>query len=369
MDIFVKKGLNRLIQEGNEKYGIKGNVQVIIEAIKSKKIPAGEFSFSELWETFVGTSRHEANFNLLKEAIEPTAFPTITRQLISSELIDGYQSTEKVSDKLVTTFSSNLELDKIAGFTGTSYPTKLLPGEAYPKASFEEKYTQVGYEKYGQEIDITEEAVKFDQTGKILMAARDIGEGTAVYEERFVMRKIIDADSDVYKPSGTATALYTAGNNNLKTSNGLSDDTNLTAAYIQFNALCVGDDKDTRPVLVPNDIMVLVPRAKMFLLNKILESTGNPGSANLGVNQFGKNALTRLGLTVTPVHSQFLDASSATNWYMGAFKKQFVKKIVFPFSMQDLPGDAHKDIILTYKTRFAIDVGAKDTKYVVKCTN
>jgi len=388
--IYTPKNLKTMLRESNERHavelgdrrlGINKTIKMLEENFcrkpddKDGRIEPEEFSLRELWDTFV---INEQGYPIepvsgfmssqITEAIEPSAFPTITRQLISKKMVDAYNTVDTIADQMVSSFNSKLEVDKIPGFKGTGNPTKRLPGQEYEKISFEEKWYQATYAKYGREVDLTEEAVLFDQTGQILKAAADVGEGAKYYDEYLTLQAIIDASTTSYYPSGVATALYSSDNNNLKASNALADETDITAARTQLRTALKSDDANTRHILMPTNFVLLCPDALVDTAAKILFSQNLAASANRGVNVWGPAMQSTLKRQTTLLSSPILDDNSATTWYFGSPKKQFVKKIVFPFQIVTIKGNEHADILQTIKTRFANQTVAIDTRYFIKCT-
>jgi hypothetical protein len=76
---------------------------------------------------------------------------------------------------------------------------------------------------------------------------------------------------------------------------------------------------------------------------------------------------------VEVIASPWLDVNSSITWYWGDFKKQFVKKIVFPLQVmvKDMSNNQdgfERDIIASYKVRHYTQVAATDFRFVVKST-
>ena len=217
---FVNSYLNSLLE------GVK-----LPNGREVKKRPE-DFSFRALWEGMVGDvadtlPRGLINLNgnqqYTAEAIDSTMFPIATGNIITRRVIDAYNMPGLVGDMLVETMQSNLRSETIPGFSEAQSPLEVKEGDDYKEASFGEKYVTTETSKKGRIISLTEENIIFDQTGQILIRARRIGERIALEREKTILDGVTGVNTNVYKPSGVATALYSAGHNNLNTSTGLVD--------------------------------------------------------------------------------------------------------------------------------------------------
>lgn len=304
------------------------------------------------------------DFSVLEiyEAVDPTAFPIITGQLISKKVMDAYTKAPVVGKTLVTVFTSSLQVDRVTGFTETGDMKKMIAGEPYPHiADIGEKWVQIEGDKYGKILDVLEETVKFDQTGKLLMRAAAIGEGAAMFQEKHIMNTIQDAAGyEAYYPSNVQTALYSGGHANQIT-DVLQDWTDLDAARLKISAQT---DEKGDPIITLNNT-ILTPDALNTMAIRLYKSTVMVGGANPEPNPFSNR--------FNPVCSPYLDLQSTTAWYQGDFKKQYAWKEVFPLQVQtrkDKTNEAswERDVLASYKVRYFGDCGALDYRYVCKST-
>ena len=296
------------------------------------------------------------------EAVDPTAFPTITGLLISKKVMDAYTKAPVVGRSLVTVFTSSLQVDRVTGFTETGDMRKLIPGEPYPHiADIGEKWVQIEGDKYGKILDVLEETVKFDQTGKLLMRAAAIGEGAAMFQEKHIMNTIQDVTGyEAYYPSNAQATLYSGGHSNQIT-DVLQDWTDLDAARLILSAQT--DEKGDPILLLAGTI--LTPDALNTTAVRLYRNTAMPGAANAEENPF-KNRF-------NPVSSPYLDLQSTTAWYLGDFKKQYAWKEVFPLTVQtrksnDNEAAWERDVLASFKVRYFGDCGALDYRFVAKST-
>jgi hypothetical protein len=301
----------------------------------------------------------------LHEAVGSKAFPVLTKSLLSKIVIDAYNAHPRVWRDLVTTYPSSLRLDTIPGAYLTQNMKKLAEGEPYPhNANIQEKFVTVGTQKYGVILDITEEMIKHDQSGLVILRAQAMGETAAKQQEMIIMKSILDYDGyKVYYPGGTQSDLYqNAGaephtQDNLIT-NALSDWTDIDAARLLLKDMTDenGDPIDpmATTMLVPN---ALYTKARMLISNTVL-----PDASNNEMNPFAGS----YKIVETPY------MSSITEWYLGDFKKQFGWKEVMPLEVMTRDGSQgdgwERDVKYQFKVRMNGQAFAKDYKYVIKST-
>jgi len=333
-----------------------------------KHIDVDNFS---LRETAEGCGIDTSQPEILAESVSVTQFTTIMSELISKKIMDSYEENKGIADQLVTPFNSSLETDKIPGVYIKGDMEDILPGADYPHlADMAEKYITIDHAKRGLILDITDEAVRFDQTGLIMKRAADIGKIMARDREKRVLYAIQDQSGYYpYYPSGTRQAMYeTAGGSgdpheysNL-TTDALTDYTDISALYTLLK-LMQGDDGEYLQV-IPK--ILLVPVTLEVMAKRIIENNVLMGAANAERNPFAN--------MFKIFSSPWLDAVSSVSWYLGDFKAQFLEKIVIPMEVStrkygDKNEDAwNRDIVASYKARYDTKVGAIDYRFVGKST-
>ena len=301
------------------------------------------------------------NFKEIYEAVDPTAFPVIAGQLISKKVMDAYILEKKIGDSLTTTMVSKLEIDKVTGLTEAGAMKKVKAGMPYEHTGdIGEKWVQIKGDKYGKILDILEETVMFDQTGKILLRAGQIGEGAAAFREKHILNTIQDiAGYYAYYPSGTRVVLYSSGHVNQIT-NKLEAWDDLDAANVKLGVM--KDEKGDPITIRPTTL--LVPIALDAIANRLYGPI-MAGAANQEANPFAGR--------FSPISSPYLDAQSAIIWYLGNFKKQFIWKEVIPMQVltrksNDNEASWERDVIASFKVRYFGECGALDYRYVCKST-
>jgi len=404
----VRSGDIRSMYEGLGQRGFLAQLQGLLEGrdpntgTSRRKVSADEFSLRSLWEGLVGpcddTMAYAANQKgfLMQEAVDSTAFANATGVLINAKILEGYDGAAQnmIGDELVTNVPSKLKRETYVGFTSLEGPEQVSEGMPYNESSFEEKYVTSVAEKKGRILEITEEAVFFDQTGQILQRASRLGEMAREEKEETILAGVVDITGGtalgryqpVYRPSGTAAALYSTANNNyLSTATPLVDWTDIDEV-LRYHAENQRDDRavsgDRRPIIwMPR--VLLVSRKLAGTAARILNATetrSGPAAAAGDQQTIAGNPLPTLlpgGFRV--LHSPLLDylagvTSSAyddsDDWFVGDFKKAFGWQDVWPLQTLRAPqnDDAQfrRDIIARFKVRYFGAILAWDTKWVVK---
>ncbi len=345
--MFDRLGKQHAIKPLFESLGAEGFIRKLNEILEGDKPLAKpeDFSIKELYE-----------------AVDSTAFPVIAGTLISKKIMDSFTARAKVGDLLVDTFTSKLSIDKIPGVYEEGTMKKVGQGMPYEHiGNIQEKWVQIEGDKYGKMLDITEEALLFDQTGLILRQAAMIGEGAAEFREKHILNTVQDITGyRAYYPSGVVTDLYSVAHDNT-IANALEDHTDLDAAFIKLGGMT---RENGDPIDVQADT-ILVPIALFTAASRLYKSTVIVGGANAEPNPFSGK--------FNPVSSPYLDAQSTTAWYLGNFKKQFVWKSVIPLQVltrKDTTNEAawERDVIAQYKVRYYGECGAVDYRFVIKST-
>ncbi len=371
-----KYSMRRILEARN------GNVRVVIEELRRllnkpdddpKQIKCEDFSLLEIWD---------ACKNSTLEAVDVTQFPILTATLLEKKIMEGYIAAAKIGDQLVTPFNSTLQTSRVPGAFVKGNLHDIEPGMPYEHdADIEEKFIQIEGKKRGAILDITWEAVKFDQTGLIMRRAVQFGERAAIDRERRIIYTILDITIGninywAWFPSvlkvATRTALWSAAvaggphpQSNIL-ANALQDWTDLDAAQMQ---LALMQDDNGEPILNDPKIL-LVPKSletisKRLISNTVIpanwnsRTTGTAGEANPFANAYAVLA------------SPILDGQSTRQWFLGDFKKQFLEKIVIPLQVLTRPmantdDEFERDIVAQYKVRHYTQVGAVDYRFIVK---
>jgi hypothetical protein len=339
------------------------------EAMKAqnmKPIAMTDISLKEMWD--------------FCEEVDVTQFPILTGTLVEKRVVDAFDNVETIGQDLVTEFPSKLQVSKIPGAEITMTMSDIEPGERYKHdADIQESYVQVEGKKRGDILDITEEAVMFDQVGLVMREAEKFGRKAALDRERKILYTIQDATVGgvnyyAWYPSGARAAIYSgsvAAGPHLYSN--VMDDmlqhwTDLDNAMRLFTAM---RDANGDPIIV-NPNTLLVPKAlevtAMRLMNNAMLPAARVGTTGVTDNPMEANPFARRFAVKS---SAYLDIVSQYRWYLGDFKNQFVEKVVYPLQVlvrRDRMNDAswERDIMASYKVRYYTQPGAVDYRYVVR---
>jgi len=347
-----------------ESHGEDQVVDILHEGIEKKTFRPEDFSLREIWEACQTAAKMSTD---ISEAVTSSAFPKITGELINSRLISAYESAATIGDNLCTTVPSNKQIETIAGFTDAEGPEEVGESQDYKDSTVSEKYVTADNVKFGRMISITEEMIYFDKTGQILEKARRIGMKAAQKREKTILQGIQDINSNVYKPSGVATAFFSATFGNLIASNPFGE-SGLEA--VRKAAQLMKDDSegaegDMDYILIDlNNMVVLVPSDLEVEAWQMANSTLTPESGDNANNFFRQRFM--------PMTSPFITSRSTTTWYAGNPKEDFWWTEVWPLQVltQPTPHDDafKKDIKARHKVRYYGGISAVDYRHWFKCT-
>lgn len=387
-------------------HGPQGFADMLGRTLKGEKLPNGatlkksarDFSIREIFEACVG-SVHETFDNPAWQreagALDPTGFPSATEKLLSTVMIEGYEAQAGVADRLVPqTKRPATETERIIGFTTLDTSKPILTGEEYPTVGFGEKYVTfeeaIHQKKEGYEIQVTEEVVRFDQSGMIMDRAMQIGMTLQSERERRTVRAVLGIGADsgttqngVYFPSGVDTALYSSGNSNLRTdasalvgaNSQLRDYTDLQEA-LTAHATLVFDDRQVgsqRPI-VWNPNTMLVPVSLQVVAGNIFSSVGQVYITNTGSSpEIRNNAPSPINAMFgngvpSMVSSVYVDEVSTTAWLLYDNQRTFVRIEVFPFQTFRSPVGYgwNRDLLMSMRAREWSRVIARDNRTTQK---
>lgn len=327
------------------------------------------FANTGLKQLFKDMTGVDAYDGMMAEAvIASSSYTIVTGSLLGSKMIESYNVVKGlVGDDLVTVYPSKLLAEKFPGFDAAAGIADVAEGAKYPDATIAEKYVgDTTWSKRGVMVQITEEAILFDQTGMLLMRANQIGNSLRVDREKLILTGIQDTIAGgAYWPSGAASALYVAGNT--VDPNPLTD---VAALELANTKLMLQTDSNGDIIAQDDtDMIVLVPAALYQTARKVIQLTElrfNTAGGNMmvGSNPWGATSVVKSG---------YLDSVSAGNWYYGSrsgFRNQFILKSHFPFRViQVNPAEVSnttKDIVGGVVARWKERVFALDNKAVIK---
>jgi len=366
----VNKIKKHIENSGGFKKFMAGKFRELTEAKKDEKplMKPEDFSIKEI-----------------HEAVNTSQFPIITGSLISKKVIQGFDEYPGIADQLVTKFTSKLKTDTIPGAFLSGDLEDIPEGGGYPHSGdVEEFYVTIGGSKRGEILDITDEAIRFDQTGLIMLKAAKFGERAAKDREKGVIYTIMDATVGgknyyAYYPAGTRTALYRTSDGTSSGVGGgvlytnaitdtLADFTDIDAAEAEFDDIM---DENGDPIdVMSSNMILLTARALKGTASRLTRNQIMPANSGSSVGQHENNPYYNLKTLFSP----WIDkGNGSAYWYYGDFKRQFLEKVVIPLQVltrKDDKNDAawERDVIAQYKVRRFSKVGAIDHRYVVEST-
>jgi len=370
-----RDSMRRLYESGGElKFA-----NTMIELINEGEVNGDNFSLKALWQA-MGEPTLRENRSIdgpiietnISEALDTSAFPKITGALINKVIQQAYTLEQGVGDQLVTVIPSSVKDETIVGFGEDMVMEEVQENVGYNEGSLTEKYHKIKNTKKGKIISLSEEAVKFDQTGQMVMRAKRIGASAKSDREKTIMNAVLGVTNSgelaAWRPAGTAATLYsaastdpytTATQNNLA-STALADDTDLDDAMALFAAFT--DEQGLPMVINPTHLLTgLALRAIGYKIcfsgqSSLVQSPAGTASIYTGTNA---------------ISSAFVDQlKSSTAWFYGDFKKQFVYTEVWPLQVfQAKPGndqEFERDVLFRFKARYYGGCGAVSNRYVVQ---
>jgi len=368
--------------KGKTQGEVREAVEPVFKDIMEGKLSASQFSLNRQMQECLGRDRAqrwmESGGEYLSEAeIASSGFSIITSGVIHSEVIKGYESAySKGADMVVETIKSKRKTENIPGFTATEGLRKVNEAMPYEDSSFTDKYVTVTHEKYGRIVSVTAESVQYDETGTILMIARQLGMKAADLKARLILEGVIDKNSTVYQPSGTAEALYSdsarTGQDYANKTTGLGAisaanlETVLAKLKMMKDDASPSDAENSSYIGIRPDRMVLVCHPALAVDAKTLRNSmsGLPGTANNDYNWVPDMVSYQI------VENPYI--STSTTWYIGDFQRQFVWSEVWPIEThvgaEDSDVAFNRDCAMRYKVRFMGNVAALDYRFVHECT-
>ena len=362
----IRNRLGVALRDMRESLGDKGLLETIKEMLKDGELSPLDWSIQEAWHAF----ERDANGNVRDyyETVSSDLFPQITGELINTAVRQAYDMPGLIGDQLCRTLPGRLKTDTYVSIDALDGPDEVLEGQPYNDRSMGEGYTTVTHIKKGNIISVTEETVLFDQTGQILDRARRIGEKAALDREKRIVQGVQDVNSNVYKPSGVAEALYSSSRTrngiacyNLKATNAFGEAGLKEIRKLMHNMV----DENGDPVMInPNGAILLYPNDLEVQVLQMLRSAKVPEGSENAENIYAG--------TFKPLSSFYVTDQSSTTWYIGNFAQDFVWSEIWPLqTFSARPGNLdefRKDIKSQHKVRYFGEIMAQDFAHSFKCT-
>jgi hypothetical protein len=296
-----------------------------------------------------------------------SAMSNIVGVVLSNEMLDMYNKYPRIHQDLCLEYKSSLKNEIIPGFKPLGQGEEVNEGEEYPIISTSDKYVSIPEaKKRGGIVHVTEEAILYDQTGRLLETARSLVEEIAEKEEYDALKRIVGAEQ-CYYPQGVGTDLYQAAPF-LVASNALVDWTDVEKAMVEGLGAMVDENGNPTNSLAANPIL-LCSTAKEMTARRIVNATEIRHGSDPVV--LSSNPLNGQGIQVKSsvfIH-QILGNTSA--WFYGDPRKQFRKFLRWPLQVFRLNSnnmlEFTRDIKFSYKVRHWSWIFVKENRYFVKC--
>lgn len=341
----------------NRKVAVKAFTDKVISLIESKKLAWTDISIRALYEGLVSSQD-------LQEHINSSAFPYAMTQIINKRVMDSYNEAITLQSvlNLVTVVQANQKESTIDGFTPLSDLYEVPEGHEYREVKFGEKQVKVKAKKYGGVLSITEETIRFDQTGNILNRAAQLGRRGAAFQAKIILKALVDADANVYN----GAELFPTDNSNGNYQAGAGTALGTEGWELADTTLGEMTDEDGEPinVLGVRPVLMVPPRLKAMALKLKNGDYSGIGTANLDPNI----AKDQFDVVVNPF---FPNVKTTKAWEYGSFKDEFAWAEVWPLQTFSRAGQGteegfYRDVIQVFKVRFMGGAGAVDKRFVVK---
>lgn len=370
-------------------------------ALRSGSVQAGDISIRSIFENFVADGAEIANswnptgdnngvmLCELREsgAVDTSAFSRISGQVVYSEVLKAFNDPIYLADQVCTTEDTPFDGEIVPGIARQGDNSEVVgEGNPYPFVGLSEEFIRLErIKKRGHIVPVTKEAIFFDRTGLILERAREVTNWLAVNKEKRVLDAVLGITNHYNRNDGGLTAAYgdSAGTHNwdnLQASNGLVDFTDVENALLLFDALT--DPNTGEPINVMGELSLIVPTALLMTALRVTNAT-NVHHVDMQANattyrtiadnplkgQFGGQTLSINVLSSPYVKSR---TSSASTWFIGDPKRAFVYKQNWGITSVTAPPNSHdefhRDIVQQFKVSERGQIGAKEPRYMVKCT-
>jgi len=316
-----------------------------------------------------------------QRALESSAFPLICGGLTIAGFISAYDAVPTIGEQLVTETQDNKKVSTYAAaLSEDTNVDRVEEGKDFPEVGAGEEKVEIRHKRNGRRISITGETLEENDVAGFAMKVNQLGEIAAEYVEEQTLSRVCDvsgsgsspAEPYVYRPAGSGTQLYNATGDYPGTrapsgtrlnTNTLVDETDLDNARAVLAAM---ENSRGKRINIPmSQCILLVPDALVGTALKIRNSELTPGVIN-EYNAWGPRGPWQPQVVSSPK----LDDFSTTAWYLGDFKRQFIRKWKLRMEYVTLGMDTETFLKsrVAFQARIAWDmeVGALDYVYVVQ---
>lgn len=285
--------------------------------------------------------------------VTSAAFATINQQFIYSTLIEKYEIPEFKFSRKIPSRPSPFQYERVPGVSNIGDEALVVEeNDEYPLATPAEDYRETPLTRNrGFRIPISRAAAFFDRTGLVVQRCSELGDFMGLNKEKRAIDCVIDAGETPtrqyrYKWRGTSsgaliTSIATYGANsgdhswdNLVTSNGLQDLTNISAAWQVLLAITdpftgepIEGNGDAKDIITPPSLVFQQPFTvanEVRRMNPGYATSGNPTQSIVTENPVNKFIGTLNHMWSQLLQSRMTLAGTAANsWWIGDIAKAF----------------------------------------------
>ena len=313
-----------------------------------------------------------SNIDEVREEIMSSHFPWATGKLLHPVMIAPYELATGDVLQLFTQVNSRRMEEDIIGFGAGDRARHVEEGMPYPSNAFVEKRCRIRNHKLGKAIDLTVEAVLFDQTDQILQVARQRGTDLGATVEEFCCYRLMDTawtvidetTSQAMVVDGTRRAMYadtaaawdTYANDNLVGSGSGGVPSNAQMKLIMQLFAQMKNDK--------NDPIRVTPRVVFANTMMAHDCDQYLRANNYDVNSAERDENMYKGRFRTFYSPMFPETAS---WFCGDPQQQFrVQWVWKPKITTDSKGDPKRDVLVEYIASVYLGIGSTDYRFVVR---
>lgn len=327
-------------------------------------------------------------------AIGPGSIPNVSaflgsvQGLLDASLLEGYEQPEFVIDQLIPVLPSKTKIKKLIGLGRIGDKSKRRnPGDPHEAAQFADRVVKT-QETYNDalKMDVTYEAVFYDQTSEVLEQAQTIGRELALRKELDGFGLLAGVTNPYNYNDVSYNTYLTSGNWINDVQNELNDWTDVNVVNAMFSRMT--DQETSNRIAVNWDTLVCSPTKAMTAA--YIQSATEVETRTASGNEIRRAS--RLGDTKKVVSSPYLDqvltaaaadgglALSQANadeywWALKTTKGQsaFVRVENWPFRVQrarpdDYHARDHKIVLSVFADQMhSFDV--REPRYVIRCKN
>ena len=316
-------------------------------------------------------------------AVNTGAFSNIIGQITYSTVLTSFEQPEFFAMDLFEIVPATTQQPEIVPGVSMIGDVAEDVGEdmEYPRVGLSEEFITIPRKiKDGYILPITEEAVFEDKTGLIMRNANMANQSMAITLEKELLDTALGVDTSYSRNGGAQQATYGDTHNqgdfdNLAASNALVDYRNVESATLLFDDMT--DPNTAEPVMIGGELDIIVPTALELTVGNVLNSVSLKLGADSGSVQMltGNNVLSvQSRRSFTPRSSQWVKnrTSSASTWFIGAFKRAFQYHEIWPIQVFRMDRNSEagfsRDIITQIKVRRKGVPAVVSPWHVIKCT-